>query len=87
MVCLSGFKNILACVFLEGEPICGCQSLKVRFIDVETAEVIKETGVALTPMSTLTWFGFSEEGLPLNKDSKGVIRALFSYNSWVPIYE
>ncbi|KAL4497286.1 hypothetical protein ABPG72_011221 [Tetrahymena utriculariae] len=86
-VCISGYKNILAIVYLDGEPIYGCQSIKLKFFDVHSGEIIKEIGVPLTPFTTLTWFGFSEEGLVLTKDSKGVIRALIGYSNWTPIYE
>ncbi|KAL4447139.1 hypothetical protein ABPG74_013991 [Tetrahymena malaccensis] len=86
-VCISGYKNILAIVYLDGEPIYGCQSIKLKFFDVNSGEIFKEIGVPLTPFTTLTWFGFSEEGLVLTKDSKGVIRALIGYSNWTPIYE
>ena len=86
-MCIVGHGSILGCVYLNGEPICGCQSLRITFYDTETAEVFKETGLPITPFSTLVWFGFSEEGLPITKDSKGVIRALVGYTTWTPIYE
>lgn len=84
---MSGYKNLLALVYLEGEPICGCQSLKLKFFDAHSGEVIKEAGVPITPFATLTWFGFSDEGLVLTKDSKGIIRALVGFSTWIPIFE
>jgi chromosome transmission fidelity protein 4 len=61
--------------------------LRVTFYNADTAEIFKETGLPITPFSSLVWVGFSEEGLPITKDSKGIVRALVGFNAWTPIYD
>lgn len=40
---------------------------------------------ALTPDSTITWFGFSEEGQLFALDSDGILRSFsFSTQTWTP---
>ena len=67
MISIIGYENLLAFVFLEGVPLLGCQTLKMRIIDVENnLEIMKEVNVPLTPNCKLTWIGFTEEGLILS---------------------
>jgi len=60
IVCSAGYENYLAIVYHDSPPFLGCQSMKVRVIDVETLSTVFEGACPISPNATLTWFGFSD---------------------------
>jgi WD40 repeat protein len=89
VVALAGYENILAIVLHEGVPLLGCQALKVRLIDAEVGKMLCELPLPISPGATLTWFGFSEEGMLLSYDTEGVLRGCeFTYTRlWTNLFE
>lgn len=67
-------------------------SMYVLKIDHKTTNLPKQTmcnsvPVALSPSSTLSWIGFTDEGTPCAVDSDGLVR-LYKYmigNTWIPV--
>jgi len=90
VITMCGYENLLAIVYCLSAPIFGNQRLSVKVIDVlDDCNVLLEVPLPLSPMSTLKWIGFSEEGQLFTYDSKGVLRGLLTYwgNSWIPLYK
>ncbi|KAI4344011.1 hypothetical protein L6164_011288 [Bauhinia variegata] len=89
VVTASGFKDKLAVV----THASGClpssdQILEFRVFDIPTGTQPLLGRLPLTPGSSLTWFGLSEEGQLSSYDSKGVLRVFTSQygGSWLPLF-
>ncbi|GAX80265.1 hypothetical protein CEUSTIGMA_g7703.t1 [Chlamydomonas eustigma] len=65
------------------------QRMRVEVYDLSTLTLVERCEVAMTPGCTLTWLGFSSEGLLATMDSSGVLRMRSSVmgGSWVPVFE
>ena len=57
---LKGYEDTLAYTYHDGAPILGCQSIKIRLINVVTLKTTYDGPVALSAYSKLNWFGFSD---------------------------
>ncbi|XP_054806896.1 protein ENHANCER OF LHP1 1 isoform X1 [Prosopis cineraria] len=89
VVTASGFKDKLAVVTHASD----CFSLNNQVLEFRVFNIPDETQLLkgrlpLTPGSSLTWFGFSEEGQLSSYDSKGVLRVFTSQygGSWLPLF-
>ena len=82
---MAGYENFMAVIYHSGPSFLGCQSLRVKIMNMETRDcrVLIDADCAITPGSVLTWMGFSEEGQIFTYDSDGILRS-FSYTtqSW-----
>ncbi|XP_033110580.1 WD repeat and HMG-box DNA-binding protein 1-like [Anneissia japonica] len=88
IVSMSGYGNQLMVVYHMGTGVPGDQCLGVKLLHLsgKRRQIITAEMLPITPKSTLTWLGFSEEGTPVTADSEGVVRMLSrEIMSWVPI--
>ncbi|XP_071962820.1 WD repeat and HMG-box DNA-binding protein 1-like [Antedon mediterranea] len=88
IVTISGHGNQLIVVYHMGTGVPGDQCLGVKLLHLrgKKRQVITGEMLPITPKSTLTWLGFSEEGTPVTGDSEGMVRMLSrEMMSWVPI--
>ena len=87
IVCMAGYENLLAYIMHDSVPIFGTQNLKLIIIDVNTMKVIKECPLPVTPYSTLSWFGFSQEGLLILQENTGIVKAFFNESSFITLHD
>lgn len=88
MVTMAGYENLLAIVYHAGLPIFDQQNLKCKVIDTNTYKVVLDDHCPISRRSNMTWFGFSDEGMLISVDDKGVVTALNMRNhQWVPILD
>ncbi|CAB4066724.1 WDHD1 [Lepeophtheirus salmonis] len=83
LVTLSGHGDYIFIVTHFGAPLVHNQSLYVAVLDISNYKrhlISHFTPLPLTPSSSLTWAGFSDEGTPTFSDSVGVVR-IFDYSS------
>ncbi|XP_075213131.1 chromosome transmission fidelity 4 isoform X2 [Lycorma delicatula] len=89
VVCLGGYKNILAATFHMSSGIGGHQWLGYSLLEVRPADICKfiipSQSLPLSPGSTLKWMGFSDCGALCTSDSSGFVRLLSSAQGWHPI--
>lgn len=66
----------------------GDQVLDVTVFKISEGAQSMSGRLALTPLSQLSWFGFSENGQLSSYDSKGVLRVFSSQfgGSWLPVF-
>ncbi|XP_078443316.1 transducin family protein / WD-40 repeat family protein isoform X2 [Wolffia australiana] len=84
-----GFKDELAVVTHASEPLpSGDQMVEVRVFNMASGTQPIRCPVPLSPGSTLSWFGFSEEGQLSSCDSHGVLRVFTNQfsGSWLPLF-
>ncbi|KAI4335860.1 hypothetical protein L6164_014465 [Bauhinia variegata] len=89
VVTASGFKDKLAVVTHASDCLpSNDQVLEFRVFDILNGTQPLLGRLPLTPGSSLTWFGFSEEGELSSYDSKGVLRVFTSQygGSWLPLF-
>ncbi|KAK7281795.1 hypothetical protein RIF29_10075 [Crotalaria pallida] len=89
VVTASGFKDKLAIVTHASD----CLSSNDQVLEFKVFNVSHGTQplcgrLPLTPGSSLSWFGFSEEGQLSSYDSKGVLRSYSNQfgGSWLPLF-
>jgi chromosome transmission fidelity protein 4 len=89
ILCSAGFESKLAIVTHGGLPLQESPSLHFQLFDTDSKHVVASGFLPLSPDSTLMWLGFSESGVLICTDSKGVSRGLFpSWDyQWVPILD
>ncbi|KAG6472940.1 WD repeat and HMG-box DNA-binding protein 1-like [Zingiber officinale] len=89
VVTAAGYKDNLAIVTHASACLpSGDQMLEVRVLKISKRTEVIKCCLPLSPSSSLTWFGFSEEGQLSSYDSKGVLR-VFSHQyggTWLPIF-
>uniref|UniRef100_A0A1D1ZIT4 WD repeat and HMG-box DNA-binding protein 1 n=1 Tax=Anthurium amnicola TaxID=1678845 RepID=A0A1D1ZIT4_9ARAE len=89
VVTTAGFKDELAIVTHASECLpSGDQMLEVKVFNISNGTQPIRCSLPLTPGSTLSWFGFSEEGQLSSYDSQGVLRVFVSQfgGSWLPLF-
>lgn len=74
---MSGYENLLAIVYHAGPPVYGCQSYRLKVINMNEREyrVLVDTECPISRDAVINWLGFSEEGQLLTFDTEGVLRA------------
>lgn len=87
IVCMAGYENLLAYVIHDSVPISGAQNLKLIIFDVNSMKIMTECHLPVTPYSTLSWFGFSQEGLLILQEHTGIIKAFFNESSFITLYD
>ncbi|KAL2321180.1 hypothetical protein Fmac_030149 [Flemingia macrophylla] len=89
VVTASGYKDKLAVVTHASDCLSSNdQMLEFRVFDVPHGTQPLRGRLPLSPGSSLSWFGFSEEGQLCSYDSKGVLRSYTSQfdGSWIPFF-
>lgn len=89
VVTASGFKDKLAVVTHASDCLSSNdQVLEFRLLNVPHGTQLLRDRLPLTPGSSLSWFGFSEQGQLSSYDSKGVLRSYTSQfgGSWLPLF-
>ena len=66
----------------------GDQGIDIGEYAVQEQRLLRQTRVSLSPGASLTWVGYSEEGMLTVYDSEGVLRVLSPEfgGAWVPIF-
>jgi len=79
---MAGYENYLAVVYHSGPSIYGCQSLRMKVIDMSTRKykTIIDCECPISRQAVIVWFGFSDEGQLYSFDTEGVMRS-FSFVS------
>lgn len=89
-VALATHGSYLAVSHHAGAPTsAGDQCISVTVLDLLSERpVFERAPLALSPGSTLTWMGFSEEGMLATYDSEGVLRVRSPEygGSWLPVF-
>ncbi|KAG5066617.1 hypothetical protein GLYMA_04G158400v4 [Glycine max] len=89
VVTASGFKDKLAVVThaTDGLP-SNDQMLEFMAFNIPRGTQLLQGRLPLSPGSSLSWFGFSEEGQLCSYDSKGVLRSYTSKfgGRWIPLF-
>ncbi|KAK7304216.1 hypothetical protein RJT34_15339 [Clitoria ternatea] len=89
VVTASGLKDKLAVVTHASDCLSSDdQMLEFRVFDIPRGTQPLRGRLPLTPGSSLSWFGFSEEGQLCSYDSKGVLRSYSSQfgGCWLPLF-
>ena len=85
---MAGYENLLAIVYHAGLPIFDQQNLKCKIIDTNTFKTIYDDCCPVSRRGNLTWFGFSDEGMLISQDNKGIVNALsMKSEQWVPVLD
>ncbi|RZF44928.1 hypothetical protein LSTR_LSTR013118 [Laodelphax striatellus] len=89
VVCMAGWKSLLAVVFHSSAGIGGQQWLSYMIIritsDAQCHCIESPQSLPMSPKSTLKWMGFSDYGSLCTTDSAGYVRLLSSTKTWHPI--
>lgn len=90
-VSITGHDDSLAVIWHEAAPIGpapGDQVLAYAVYNIRHSTQLARGRIALSPQATLTYVGFSEEGMLLTGDSAGVVRMRTEAfgGSWTPIF-
>ncbi|XP_019189746.1 PREDICTED: WD repeat and HMG-box DNA-binding protein 1 [Ipomoea nil] len=89
VVTAAGFKDELAVVTHASPSLpSNEQVLEFRVFNIRNGTQPLRGRLPLTPGSSLTWFGFSEEGHLSSSDSKGVLRVFINQfgGNWLPLF-
>ncbi|MED6135180.1 hypothetical protein PIB30_043879 [Stylosanthes scabra] len=89
VVTASGLKDKLAVVTHASACLpSNDQVLELRVFNIPQGTQLLRCRLPITPGSSLSWFGFSEEGQLTSYDSKGVLRSYTSQfgGSWLPLF-
>lgn len=89
VVTAASFKDELAVVIHGSDCLpSGDQMLEFTLFNIPKGTQPVRGRLPLTPGSSLTWLGFSEEGHLSSYDSKGVVRVFTNQygGSWLPIF-
>ncbi|XP_055956796.1 WD repeat and HMG-box DNA-binding protein 1 [Patella vulgata] len=78
IVSMAAKNNKLILVYHRGMGIPGEQLLGVSLLTVGSRKrtIFNDIPLPISPKTTLTWIGFSEEGTPFSVDSSGILRML-----------
>ncbi|CAD5122780.1 DgyrCDS11187 [Dimorphilus gyrociliatus] len=88
IVCMSAFQDQLMIVYHKGIPYDCQSSLAIKIMKIaKTFKCEYVEQLCLSPASSLSWIGFTQQGSPCTVDSRGIVRMLVKSfgNSWVPI--
>ena len=75
VVSMSGYENLLAIVCHGGPPVYGCQSYRLKVVNMESYAVVVDTDCPVSRDAVINWLGFSEEGQLMTYCTEGVLRA------------
>ncbi|ORX33917.1 hypothetical protein BD324DRAFT_584077 [Kockovaella imperatae] len=75
-----------------GTSLDGCQNLRYSLMSLDDFELLQEGRMPLPKRSTLSWIGFTSDGVPAMADSTGLISVLDRSKSpsqarWVPLLD
>lgn len=96
VVCMAAQEQSLMIIYHSGSGLPGEQSLSMIIVKINSKDLIgkrhhlsQPVQVALSPLSSLSWAGFTDEGTPCTVDSQGVVRLYkdFIGNFWMPILD
>lgn len=75
---MAGYENLLAVAYHNGPSIFGCQSLRVKIIQVTNRDfkTIADLDCPISRNSNMVWMSFSEQGYLVTFDTEGVVRTL-----------
>ncbi|CAK83745.1 unnamed protein product (macronuclear) [Paramecium tetraurelia] len=85
VVSMCAYEHLLCLVFHDTSPMLNQQVLKGRVYDIDLQKQIEEFDIFLTPFSSLSWIGYSDEGLLSIQDSKGVIK-IYQQGRWIEVF-
>ncbi|XP_066377432.1 LOW QUALITY PROTEIN: protein ENHANCER OF LHP1 1 [Miscanthus floridulus] len=89
VVTAAGYEDQLAIVSHASDCLpSGDQVLDVKVFNISEGAQSMSGRLVLTPLSQLSWFGFSENGQLSSYDSKGILRVFSSQfgGSWLPLF-
>ncbi|KAK9669066.1 hypothetical protein RND81_13G106900 [Saponaria officinalis] len=89
VVTLAGYKDELALVTHSSQSLpSNDQMLEFKILNISNGTQPLKGRLPLSPGSSLTWFGFSEEGQLAFYDSMGVLRVYSDQfgGSWLPLF-
>ena len=85
---MTGYENFLAVFYHAGLPVYQQQQIKCKIIDMNNYKTVYDDYCHVSRHSMLTWVGFSDEGMLITMDSRGVISAFsFKTQQWLPIID
>ncbi|EGC32444.1 hypothetical protein DICPUDRAFT_98877 [Dictyostelium purpureum] len=80
LVTMNTFDDTLAIVYHRSNALNDNQSMNVWWINLANGKQIYHDSLSISPSSSLSWIGFSDNGLLTTMDSIGVVRQLS--NGW-----
>ncbi|KAL5657729.1 hypothetical protein ACJX0J_030892, partial [Zea mays] len=89
VVTAAGYEDQLAIVSHASDCLpSGDQVLDVKVFNISEGTQSMSGRLVLTPLSRLSWFGFSENGQLSSYDSKGILRVFSNQfgGSWLPLF-
>jgi hypothetical protein len=90
VICMAGYENHLAYVYHSSLPLFSNQSLRLKILNSNAYfNEIYDGVLPLSPEATLTWFGYSEDGVLLTLDSRKILRGFFFgvCTNWIPLLD
>lgn len=63
IITMCAYEHLLCILYHDTSPIFNQQSIKARVYDVDAQCGVEEIEIYITPFSTLTWIGYSDEGM------------------------
>ncbi|WVQ98084.1 hypothetical protein IAU59_005206 [Kwoniella sp. CBS 9459] len=93
VISMAAGKDKVIIVHREGgTSLDGCQNLRYSLMDLDSFEILQEGRVPLPKKVTLTWLGFTSDGVPAIYDSAGLLSVLDRYRQrgqarWVPLLD
>lgn len=90
VICMAGYENHLAYVYHSSLPLFNNQSLRIKILNSNAYfNEIYDGVLPLSPEASLTWFGYSEDGVLLTLDSRKILRGFFFgvSTNWIPLLD
>ncbi|CAI2172358.1 5506_t:CDS:10 [Funneliformis geosporum] len=92
IICMAAYNNFLLIAHHLSVAYKGSQNLGYVLYDMHERGDVQKDVLPISKESTLKWLGFSEEGLPVMFDSKGILFMLHDHRiykqaRWVPILD
>ncbi|KAF9095388.1 hypothetical protein BGX29_009064 [Mortierella sp. GBA35] len=92
IVAIAGINDLAIIIYHKGEPFEGSQNLGYLMYNVDTNQRIQRGTIPVSDDTTITWLGFSENGVPAIYDDNGVLHLLNHYRrvdqgQWVPVLD
>ncbi|KAJ3128780.1 hypothetical protein HK098_003546 [Nowakowskiella sp. JEL0407] len=86
VIAMASAKDTLFLAYHSGSAAHGDQNIDYLWMNVVNYKTLAQGKLFLSPVSRLTWLGFSETGLPASYDSSGVLRLLIPHMDfkWIP---
>lgn len=97
IVTMVGYENLLAITYHDGLPIYDSQQIKMKIINCgglkmghsdTLYQTLYEGQCPVSKRSSISWMGFSEEGMLVTMDDAGVVQGFnFKIQQWIPILD